>query len=43
VRTPYVADMATFGDFRLLAAVDLASVKVFIRGSGGAAAPVALN
>jgi len=42
VRTPYVADMATFGDFRLLAAVDLESVKVFIRGSG-AAAPVALN
>jgi len=42
VRTPYVADMATFGDFRLLAAVDLESVKVFIRGSG-AAAPVALS
>jgi predicted transglutaminase-like cysteine proteinase len=43
VRTPYVADMATFGDFRLLAAVDLESVKVFIRGSGAAAAPVAFS
>jgi predicted transglutaminase-like cysteine proteinase len=43
VRTPYVADMATFGDFRLLAAVDLQSVKVFIKRSGGAAAPVAFS
>ena len=43
VRTPYVADMATFSDFRLLAAVDLLSVKVFIRGSGGTAAPVAFS
>jgi len=43
VRTPYVADMATFGDFRLLAAVDLQSVKVFIKGSGGGASPVAFS
>lgn len=43
VRTPYVADMATFGDFRLLAAVDLQSVKVFIRKSGGSASPVAFS
>ena len=43
VRTPYVADMATFGDFRLLAAVDLQSVKVFIKGSGGTAASVAFS
>lgn len=37
VRTPYVADMATFGDFRLLAAVNLDSISVFIRGAGSAA------
>ena len=43
VRTPYVADMATFGDFRLLAAVDLQSIKVFIKGAGGAASPVAFS
>jgi predicted transglutaminase-like cysteine proteinase len=41
--TPYVGDVAAFGDFRLLATVDLREVEVFIQGFGGPAATTTLG
>ena len=35
VRTPYVVDTATFGDFRLLVTVDLQVIEIFVKGLGG--------
>ena len=44
VRTPYVVDIATFGDFRLLVTVDLQEIEIFAKGFGGAQpAPAALS
>jgi predicted transglutaminase-like cysteine proteinase len=43
VRTPYVVDAATFGDFRLLVTVDLNVIEIFVKGFGGQPAPAALS
>ena len=44
VRMPYVLDLATFGDFRLLVSVDLQEIEIFAGGFGGAQpAPAALS
>jgi predicted transglutaminase-like cysteine proteinase len=37
VRTPYVVDAATFGDFKLLVTVDLQMIEIYVRGFGGQA------
>ena len=43
VRTPYVVDAATFGDFQLLVTVDLQVIEVFVGGLGGSQpAPAAI-
>ena len=43
VRTPYIVDAATFGDFRLLVTVDLNVIEIFIKGFAGQPAPAALS
>jgi predicted transglutaminase-like cysteine proteinase len=42
VRTPYVVDAATFGDFKLLVTVDLQVVEVYVRGLGSQPSPAAI-
>jgi predicted transglutaminase-like cysteine proteinase len=42
VRVPYVIDGSTFGDFQLIATVDLQAIDVFVGGLGTQPAPAAM-